>query len=291
MPFDTQPILWQVKPKWLKQQKGTSCCCSSFCCFKLNGGVPTIGGFKMMCLFSRLGGKIKHRLDPGSLASPWGLTARAADMEENITRWGEIPPKISGFSTSKMGQDMGLYSWSLSFSPLNAMMIGKLPFSFLGMLQIQWEIITGNSSSEAADSSDSSLRGFRHQVSAEFLSLQIWMIYMILIRLRSEIGKYWRWNLQVSWRCFVLNHEKSILTPCFDSVWQQPHPASHLGDWLVLVDSPRLLVREGTLLKEIGALQLERAAGLECVFQFLWTWLKCWSTFSRCNMGNDGNDT
>lgn len=104
MPFDTQPILWQVKPKWLKQQKGTSCCCSSFCCFKLNGGVPTIGGFKMMCLFSRLGGKIKHHLDPGSLASPWGLTARAADMEENITRWGEFPPKSRAFRPPRWGK-------------------------------------------------------------------------------------------------------------------------------------------------------------------------------------------
>lgn len=188
------------------------------------GGVPTIGGFKMMCLFSRLGGKIKHHLDP---------------RIDPISLRPDCPCRWHGREHHEVG-NLGLFDLQdgarHGFIQLKSiiftlgMMIGKLPFSFLGMLQIQWEIITGNSSSEAADSSDSSLRGFRHQVSAEILSLQIWMIYMILIRLRSEIGKYWRWNLQVSWRCFVLNHEKSILTPCFDSVWQQPHPASHLGD-------------------------------------------------------------
>ena len=169
------------------------------------GGVPTIGdigGFKMMCLFSRLGGKIKHHLDPriqkhlpeAWLPVPltWKRTSRGGKSRAfRPPRWAR-----HGFIQLK----------SIIFTL--GMMIGKLPFSFLGMLQIQWEIITGNSSSEAADSSDSSLRGFRHQVSAEILSLQIWMIYMILIRLRSEIGKYWRWNLQVSWRFFVWNHEK-----------------------------------------------------------------------------------
>ena len=63
-----------------------------------------------MCLFSLLGGKIKHHLEN---QDPWPLPEALPPVPLTWKRTsrggGKFPQKSRAFSTSKMGQDMGLF--------------------------------------------------------------------------------------------------------------------------------------------------------------------------------------